>query len=279
MAIRGGVGAFYNRFFTETYFNNMVAQPPMVQTPIVTYGNLSSLASSTGLVYPTNVYAPDLQGKLPMVMNYSLSVQREIGFATVVDVAYAGSLGRHLVWFRDMNSIPIGANFLASSADPTVPGRPLPTAFLRPTVGYNSIYSMEGASSSNYNSLQVTAHRRFANNLQFGLAYTWSKALDYNDTDTDIVSALLPARSFYYGLASFDRTHVLVYQLHLRSAVVPLEELCSPHCLEWLADLGNHDVFERAAPGHSTNHDHRRRHYRHAVHHAQARSQRKPGRS
>ncbi len=216
-AVRGGFGVFYNRFFTETYFGNMIAQPPIVQTPTVTYGQLATLTSSTGLLYPTNVYAPDLQGKLPMVMNYSLSVQREIGFKTVLDVAYAGSLGRHLMWFRDLNAIPLGTNFLPSSGDPTLPGRPLPTAFLRPVAGYNSIYSMEGASSSNYNSLQVTAQRRFANHLQFGLAYTFSKALNYNDTDTDIVTSLVNARSYYYGLASYDRTHMLsinyIYEL------------------------------------------------------------------
>lgn len=217
MAVRGGFGVFYNRFFTETYFSNMIAQPPLVQTPTVTYGQLSTLTSSTGLVYPTNVYAPDLQGKLPIVMNYSLSVQREIGFKTVLDIAYAGSLGRHLMWFRDLNAIPLGTNFLPSSADPTQPGRPLPNAFLRPLIGYNSIYSMEGASSSNYNSLQVTAQRRFANHLQFGLAYTFSKALNYNDTDTDMVNSLVNARSYYYGVASYDRTHILsinyIYEL------------------------------------------------------------------
>ncbi len=207
-AIRGGFGTFYNRFFTETFFGNMIAQPPLVQTPIITYGSLSTLNNSGGLVYPSNVYGPDLQGKLPMVMNYSLSVQHEIAPKTVLDVAYAASLGRHLVWFRDLNQIPLGTNFLASSRDQTTASSPLPAPFLRPTKGYNAIYSMEGASSSNYNSLQVTLHRRFANRLQFGVAYTWSKAMSYNDNDTDVVTSLINQRSYNYATAGFDRTQV-----------------------------------------------------------------------
>jgi hypothetical protein len=55
----------------------------------------------------------------------------------------------------------------------------------------------------------VSANRRFATGLQFGASWTWSKALDYNDNDTDGVSVLVPVRVWNYGLASFDRTHVL----------------------------------------------------------------------
>jgi hypothetical protein len=208
MAIRGGFGVFYNRFI-ETYFDNFVGQPPLAQTPVLTYGTLATLGSATGLSSPGNVYGPDVTGHLlPRIMNYSLSVQRDIGFKTVVDVSYAASLARHLQWWPDLNAIPLGANFLPASADPTTPGKPLPAAFLRPISGYNSVFQMSGGSSSNYHSLQVHARRRFARNLQFGAAWTWSKAMDFNDTDADTIEPIVPAR-YYYGLASFDRTQVV----------------------------------------------------------------------
>lgn len=208
-AIRGGFGMFYNRFFTETFFNPLVGQPPLLQTPVISFGELARLTSSTGLLFPTNVFAADVSGKLPTVMNFSLSVQRDIGFGTVVDVAYAGSLGRHLQWRRDLNPIPVGANFNAANFDPTLTNRPLPAAFLRPLRGYNNVNIMEGASSSNYHSLQVTAKRRFARSLQLGAAWTWSKAMDFNDADTDTIVAIVPVRAWNYGLAGFDRTHIL----------------------------------------------------------------------
>jgi hypothetical protein len=209
-AIRGGFGIFYNRFFTELFSNTLVGQPPLLNEPVINFGEIDSFLSSTGLLYPQAVFSADREAKLPTIMNFSLSVQRDIGWGTMVDVGYAGSLGRHLQWRRDINLIPLGANFNPQNYDPTLAGgRPLPPAFLRPIAGYNSITSIEGAGSSNYHSLQATARRRFVRGLQFGLAYTWSKALAYNDTDTEVISSLISPRVWSYGLADYDRTHNL----------------------------------------------------------------------
>ncbi len=207
-ALRGGFGLFYNRFFTEGFAGPLTGQPPLLETPVVSFGELRTLLSSKGFIFPSDVYGADVEGYLPTVMNFSLSIQRDVGYGTVLDVGYGGSLGRHLLWRRDVNPVPLGANFDPRNADATT-GTPLPAAFLRPYVGFNGIPIMEGASSSNYHSLQVQAKRRFARGLQFGAAWTWSKAMDFNDGDTDSVSALVSARVWNYGLASFDRTHVL----------------------------------------------------------------------
>ena len=56
--------------------------------------------------------------------------------------------------------------------------------------------------------MQVSVNRRFARNLQFGASWTWSKTMDFNDGDGDSIVPLVP-RSYYYGMASFDRTHAL----------------------------------------------------------------------
>ncbi|MBI3279048.1 MAG: hypothetical protein HYZ57_04300, partial [Acidobacteria bacterium] len=208
-AIRGGFGIFYNRFFTETFFGPLVGQPPILLTPVITYGALANLRSSSSVVFPGNVFGADRQGMVPQVMNFSLSVQRDLGAGVVFDLGYAGSLGHHLYWRRDTNPVPLGANFDPANLDPTTPGRALPAPFLRPIVGYNNITIMEGAGSSNYHSLQVQAKRHFRGGLEFGFAWTWSKAMDFNDTDTEAISPLVPVRVWNYGLASFDRTHVV----------------------------------------------------------------------
>jgi hypothetical protein len=142
-------------------------------------------------------------------MNYSLSVQRGVGFATVVDVAYVGALSRHLFWLRNYNSIPYGADYLPANGDPTVPGKTLPPAFLYHYTGYSTINVMEPASSANYHSLQVSANRRFRRNLQFGFAWTWSKALEFAGDTANTVSYLLPPHVRNYGLSAYDRTHVV----------------------------------------------------------------------
>ncbi len=126
----------------------------------------------------------------------------------LADVSYVGSLGRHLMWNRNVNTIPFGANWDPKFQDPTTRAV-LPQSFMRPYIGYNDIGMRASASSSNYHSLQVSVQRRYARRIQFGGAWTWSKALDFNDTDTETVSTLVPVRVWNYGLASFDRTHVL----------------------------------------------------------------------
>jgi hypothetical protein len=208
MAIRAGGGIFYNRFFSETFFNPFVGQPPIIDTPVVNFGRLPELRNATGLLYPANVFAADPAGYLPTVYNFSLSIQRDVGWGTVVDLGYAGSLGRHLYWRRDINPIPLGANFNPANFDPTIANRPLPAPFLRPIQGYNNINMIEGAGSSNYHGLLFSAKRRFTRGLEFGAAYTWSKALDYNDTDTEAISPLVNVRVWNYGRAGFDRTHI-----------------------------------------------------------------------
>ena len=142
-------------------------------------------------------------------MNYSFSIQQNVGFNTVVDLAYVGSLSRHLLWRRNINPVPLGANFQAKNADPTAPGTTLSPAFLRPITGYNNIGISEWASSANYHSMQLTANRRFAKALDFGLAWTWSKAMAYNDGDSNEVSTLVNPRVWNYGLSSIDRTHIV----------------------------------------------------------------------
>jgi hypothetical protein len=208
-AIRGGAGIFQERT-QENYFDDFVGLPPIAQTPQVTYGQLSTFLSSTGLLFPNNVYGIAPKGHMAEVTNYSLSVQQDLGFSTILDIAYVGSQGRHLQWFVDQNSIPLGADFLSSNHDSTQSaGTPLPASFYRPTIGYNSIYQLNNGSSSSYNALQVSAQRRFAKHLQFGLAYTWSKAMDYNDTDLDVITPAVPVRAYYHSLATFDRPQIL----------------------------------------------------------------------
>jgi hypothetical protein len=76
-------------------------------------------------------------------------------------------------------------------------------------VGYSDIGLREANATSNYHSLQVTANRRFAKNLEFGGSWTWSKAMDYVDGDQARISTVVAPRVWNYGLAGFDRTHVL----------------------------------------------------------------------
>jgi len=199
---------FYNRMAGGIVAFPFASQPPLVQTPVVFFGTTSTLLSSKGVVFPSAALGLDPAGKIPTVMNHSVGIQHHIGAGTVVDVAYVGSIGRRLLWTRNINEVPLGANFRPENIDPTT-RRPYTTTFLRPFVGYEDILIREPGSSSSYHSLQLSANRRFARTLQFGASWTWSKALGFNDTDDQVVSTLVSPRVWNYGLASYDRTHVL----------------------------------------------------------------------
>jgi hypothetical protein len=207
-AVRGGFGMFYNRQNFDTLLTGGYgSQQPTVLTPTVYYGTLAELSSSTGYVFPSTVRGLDRAGHVPTAMNFTFSVQQNVGFQTVLDMGYSGSLGRHLMWSRDDNAIPAGANFRAENKDYS--GATLSSAFLTPITGYGNILFREWASSSNYHALQVGVNRRYAHGVQFGASWTWSKALDFNDSDTTDISPIVPVRVWNYGLAGFDRTHVL----------------------------------------------------------------------
>jgi hypothetical protein len=210
-ALRGGFGLFNDT--REAYQGGPIGlfrNPPIAFTPTVYYGNVDSLLSSSGYTFPSDITGVLQYRPLVQVINYSLGIQRNIGFNTVVDVAYVASLGRHLMWTQDQNSVPAGTNFLASSQDPTVAGRPLATAFLRPYTGYNNVRIYSNGATSNYNSLQVSGNRRYARGFQFGASWTWSKSMGYADTDqSSLISTLVDPRVWNYGRSGFDRTHIV----------------------------------------------------------------------
>lgn len=207
-AIRGGVGIFYQIHDRDNFGNGIVSNPPLRLDPQIFFGNVNNFISQAGFNFPSNTSGFDPNRPLQRITNFSIGVQQNIGFATVVDISYVGALGRHLLQRRNLNSIPFGSNFLPSNLDPTT-GRPLTRAFLEPFVGYQNITYSEYSSNSNYHSLQVTANRRAAKGLDFGVAWTWSKSMDYVDKEDSSVSNLIDPKVWNYGKSGYDHTHIV----------------------------------------------------------------------
>jgi hypothetical protein len=204
-AIRGGFGVTKQSLVNSGSFANSVAAgPPASVQPTIFYGNLSSLSQSTGYLTPfgANGYAVDYTPQT--VYNYSLNVQRNLGFGTVVSAAYVGNRARHIPLTQNINVLKPGARFDPANIDPTT-NRVLVDAFLRPIIGYAGISIIQETGISDYNSLQVTVDRRFKNGLQYGAAYTLSSTHDMSGT----VPLYHDAKSFLYDFAGSDQRHVL----------------------------------------------------------------------
>lgn len=208
-AIRGGFGTFHNTVAPGV--RGFSQNPPTQVTPQVFYGNLASYLGTSGTLFPNNTSTFERKALTPAMYNFTLGIQRDIGRATVVNVSYVGNVGRHLQQSRNINTVPYGARFLPQNADPQNPATPLNDNFFRPFPGWGNITYNEFAGTSNYNSLQVTANRRFSGGLSLGIAYTWSKAMTYADGDGDGVAMYRPIRVWNYGKAvGFDQTHIFV---------------------------------------------------------------------
>jgi hypothetical protein len=134
----------------------------------------------------------------PWTRQMNVNIQREIPFATLLEVAYVGTRGFHLHRNDEgglsLNQLDPAHMALGAQLNQQVPNPFFGTRFatgvlanrnttraqlLRPYPQFTNIipiYSV-GASSF-YHSLQISVNKRFTHGLQMQLAYTWGKSID-----------------------------------------------------------------------------------------------------
>lgn len=205
---------------------NLVNNQPANRTFSIDYGNIDQLANLTGtaLTRPSSLNAVEVNSHTPTIYNFDVGVQQDIGFKTVVEVSYVGSLARHLGQRININDIPDGAKLGTNNISP-VTGSRLADEFLRPYRGYGDINLVTWGGTSNYHSLQVQASRRYTRGFQYGLAYTYSKSFDYANDDSSDISLGRPYKAFNYAPSDFDQTHIFtvnyIYDVPSLSRRVP----------------------------------------------------------
>ena len=188
---------------------NLVNNQPANRSFSIDYGNINNLAALTGtaITRPSTINAVEVNSHTPSIYNFTLGVQRDIGFKTVLEASYVGSFARHLGQRININDVPDGSKLGTNNIDP-VTGSRKGDEFLRPYRGYGDITMVTWAGTSNYNSLQVQANRRYTRGFQAGLAYTYSKSFDYANDDSSDVFFARPYKAFNYAPSDFDQTHI-----------------------------------------------------------------------
>jgi hypothetical protein len=191
-AVRSGYGVYYDSTLFGTYEQNIFTNPPFVQTVSYANGSLSNITAGTvGTINaPLTLHATQLPAHVPYSQQWNFSVQRQIASGTVVQVAYVGSKGTHLLGIADINQAPPGLALANGLHTVTATN---PTQFtssdiarinnVRPYYGYGPINALETAFDSNYHSLQITFQKRFHSAGQVSFAYTYSKNLTDNGSD------------------------------------------------------------------------------------------------
>jgi hypothetical protein len=210
-ALRGGFASTKQTALTSGNFLWETTQnPPVTFTPQIFYGSMDTLLGSQGVLFPSGVSSLERDAPVATIYSYSFGVQHQLGLNTVMDISDVGNVGRHLLQNRDLNTIAPGARFDPANLDPTT-GRALSDNFLRPIPGYAGIKYIDNPGISNYNSLQFSANRRFADGPTLGVSYTWSKAMGYTDGDGGGLPLYLDIHSRMYGKLGFDQTHMLTF--------------------------------------------------------------------
>jgi hypothetical protein len=224
-AIRGGAAILYNPRLSK--WSNMVNNPPAILTPITYYGDMRTFLQTGGTLSPSNTQGFNVNNKTPDNYNITFGVQQDMGHSILVDASYAGVLGQHIPQTLQINTVPYGTHFLPQYTGGVTDN------FFRPFPGYNNVAWTDNAYNSNYHALLVSINRRFANGLQFGFSYTFSKFMDY--TGIPIYNNL---RTWSYGLDGSDQTHNAV--LNLTYALPSLSrEVNNNKLVKWVFDDWN----------------------------------------
>jgi Carboxypeptidase regulatory-like domain/TonB dependent receptor len=165
--VRAGYGIYYDQsalapgealYFNAPYFDfNLFF--PLPGLPLTLDNPFPSFFP---FPLPDSALAVQRDLKMAYMQHWNLNVQQELGGSRVLEVAYVGSKGTHLLSARDINQ-----------------GLPTTLPFpIRPVPQFDDINILESRASSNYHSLQA----RFQQRLDFGLSmlasYAWSKSLD-----------------------------------------------------------------------------------------------------
>jgi hypothetical protein len=197
---RMSAGVFHNRV-TLNDSTILGGNPPFQPMVTVASGNVDNPGgASFSNDLPFGMQAQDLVFKHPTSYMWSVGVQREIPFGIVVDVTYVGRRGLYLQRERNLNQLREGT-LLAN------PG--VNIAALRPFRGYGALRMSENAGNSKYNSLQMSAERRYSNGFKVSVAYTLGKSLDNASSKRDVMWNTYDD-SNYWGPSGYDRRHSLV---------------------------------------------------------------------
>ncbi|HTV00025.1 MAG TPA: carboxypeptidase regulatory-like domain-containing protein [Luteitalea sp.] len=199
--IRASGGIFHNRV-TLNDSTLLGGNPPFQPQATVSNGSVDNpggVGVNPGNL-PIGITAQDLVFKHPTSYLYSVGVQREVPFGFIVDVTYVGRKGLYLQRERNINQLPLGTLNNPANAGVNI-------AALRPYAGYGLIRLSENAGRSKYNSLQISADRRYTNGLKVGMAYTLGKSTD-NGSDKRNILWNTYDDTIYQGNSSFDRRHV-----------------------------------------------------------------------
>jgi hypothetical protein len=203
--VRAGFGGFKNRpAVSDSTF--LGGNFPFQGYVAVSNGMVDNPGSAAGGIPTQFIQTQDPVYKVPTAYTWNATVQRELPFASTIEISYVGRVGLFLERTRNINQLPVG----------TCPGGPCPGGvnvdYLRPYKGFNQIQIAENAARSQYNGLNIAWNRRFQHGFSFGLAYTLSKSYDNASGRRDVVWNAYDDRNFW-GPSTYDTRNLVNFSV------------------------------------------------------------------
>lgn len=209
LVLRGGWGMYYGRAINSTIFNALIntgvtaSQFSFFLTPSSPGAPTFPQIISNPPTANRNAVFLDPHFQDPEIHQFDLTLERDMGWGTVVSASYLGSFGRELPDFADLN-ICTGLNISGSNTQTTgciaptpityqVLGggplgsgtyttslfRPFTTTQARPNANFGSLTDIFSGINSRYNALAIQVNHRMNHHIQFNASYTYSRAVDY----------------------------------------------------------------------------------------------------
>lgn len=155
-----------------------------------------------------NVMDPNLN--VQYVINYNLTIQRQLAPTMVATLSYVGAQGHRLESTYEAN--PVKSTICLKTPGCTelnVTSTARQAGTVEPLNFFGSIGTECTCTHSNYNSLQLSLRKGFSHGLVFTWAYTYSHALDNASSFMDV--NLIPSNfNLDYGDSEYDARHRFV---------------------------------------------------------------------
>jgi hypothetical protein len=215
--IRAGFGIYYSLNDSISY--RLTQSAPFNSVVVLRNVPLSSINIAPGApppagskISPAGVQ-PDLA--TPAAVTYSFTLEQQITSTTTASAGYVGSRGYHELLSIDAN-VPVPT---ICPASPCPAGYPSGTTYFAPNAPLanpnlaNTTHWFSWG-NSRYDGLQLMLNRRLSRDLQFRVAYTFSKSLDEGSSLANAISGTTNAFTMNplqphwdYGRSSFDIRH------------------------------------------------------------------------
>lgn len=180
--VRGSIGSyeaatlgsvFYSltgtlQAYTRTFLNSVGANgQPLFVWPATSTGGSGFGAPQYGTAYFGT--ANQVNWKEPYSLQWSMSVEHNVGLATGLRVSYIGMKTTNLVWAPNWNQ----------SLPSTIPFTSQPLSS-RPYPNWGRVEARDIGATANYNALEIEARHRIGGGLTFDSTYTYARNLADN---------------------------------------------------------------------------------------------------